>query len=88
MPVVWIPALLRELTGGQEQVVVPGETVRQVIESLEARFPGIRERLMEGDRLRPGLAVVVDDEVSRERLRHRLTETSEVHFVPAISGGK
>lgn len=87
MPVVWIPALLRELTGGQERVIVPGETVRQVIENLEARFPGIQERLMEGDRLRPGLAVVVDGEVSRERLRHRLVEMSEVHFVPAISGG-
>ena len=87
MPMVWIPALLRDLTGGQERVTVPGETVRQVIEHLEARFPGIQSRLLEGDRLRPGLVVVVDGEVSRERLRHRLTETSEVHFVPAISGG-
>lgn len=87
MPVVWIPALLRDVTGGQEQVMVPGESVRQVIENLEARFPGIKDRLMEGDRLRPGLAVVVDGELSRDRLRHRLAERSEVHFVPAIGGG-
>lgn len=87
MAVVWIPALLRDLTGGQERVMVPGETVRQVIENLNGRFPGIRDRLVEGNRLRPGIAVVVDGELSREQLRRRLAETSEVHFVPAISGG-
>ena len=48
MPVVWIPALLRDLTGGEETVTVPGETVQQVIEKLDERYPGIKERLCEG----------------------------------------
>jgi molybdopterin synthase sulfur carrier subunit len=87
MPVVWIPALLRDLTAGQEKVTVPGVTVREVVEHLDGLYPGIKGRLCEEDRLRPGIAVVVDGEVSRQRLRHRLTETSEVHFLPAISGG-
>jgi molybdopterin synthase sulfur carrier subunit len=85
MPVVWVPSLLRDLTGGEDTLTVPGETVRQVIENLDARYPGIRERLCEQGALRPNIAVVVDGVASR--LRHRLTETSEVHFVPAISGG-
>ena len=89
MPVVWIPALLRELTGGQEQVTAPGETVRQVIESLDERYPGIRARLSDEDgRLRPGITVAVDGQVSRLRMRHPLAENSEVHFLPAISGGR
>ncbi len=87
MPVVWIPALLRDLTCGEEIVTVPDETVQQVIENLDGRYPGIKERLCEEGRLRPNIAVVVDGVSSRQRLRHRLTETSEVHFVPAISGG-
>jgi len=87
MPVVWIPSLLRDLTGGEDTLTVPGETVRQVIENLDARYPGIRDRLCEQDALRPNIAVVVDGVASRQRLRHRLTETSEVHFVPTISGG-
>ena len=87
MAVVWIPALLRDLTGGEAQVTVPGETVRQLIENLENAYPGIEERLCDEDRLRPNIAVVVDGEVSRQRLRHKLEETSEVHFLPAISGG-
>lgn len=87
MPVVWIPALLRDLTGGEEKLNVQGETVRQVIANLDERYPGIEARLCEEGRLRPNIAVVVDGVASRQRLRQRVTEVSEVHFVPAISGG-
>lgn len=87
MPVVFIPALLRDLTNGKEAINLPGETVRQVIEGLEAQYPGVKGRLYEGDRLRPGIAVVVDGVVSQQRLRHKLEAQSEVHFLPAIGGG-
>lgn len=87
MPVVWIPALLRDLTGGTDQVTVPGATVRQVIEQIEKRFPGMQERLCDGDRLRPSIVVVVDGAVSRQRMRQVLADTSEVHFLPTIGGG-
>ena len=87
MAVVWIPSLLRDLTGGEEKLTVPGETVGQVVEALEARYPGILARLCENGRLRSNMTLVVDGVVSRQRLRHRLTDTSEVHFILAISGG-
>jgi molybdopterin synthase sulfur carrier subunit len=87
LPVAWIPSLLRDLTGGEATIAVEGETVREVIEALERRFPGIKGRLCDGDRLRPTISIVVDGQVSRLRLRQQLEETSEVHFVPAISGG-
>ena len=87
MPVVWIPPLLRDLTGGDEKVIVPGETVRRVIENLEKTYPGIEARLCEDGKLRPNISVVVDGQVRRQRLRQRLAETSEIHFLPAISGG-
>lgn len=88
MPQVWIPSLLCELTQGEERVSVPGETLRQVIENLEERYPGIQGRLCEPDgHLRANLAVVVDGAVSQQRLRHKLSEDSQVRFIPAISGG-
>jgi molybdopterin synthase sulfur carrier subunit len=87
MPTVWIPSLLRDLTGGQEQLDAPGETVQQVIENLDARYPGVMARLCEGGQLRPTIAVVVDGITSNRRLRQRVTEASEIHFIPAISGG-
>jgi molybdopterin converting factor small subunit len=84
---VWIPALLLDLTAGKQRVQVNGESVRQVVYQLESQFPGIKARLLDGDRLRPGIAVIVDGEVSSQGLRHRLLESSEVHFMPALSGG-
>ena len=66
---------------------VDGETVRQVIENLEKRYPGLQERLCDGERLRPGIAVIVDGNTSSLKLRHRLQESSEIHFVISISGG-
>ncbi len=54
---------------------------------LDSRYPGIKARLCDAERLRPGIAVVVDGEVSPLRLRQRLSDTSEVHFLPAIGGG-
>ena len=87
MPVVGIPSLLRDLTNGQKTVSVEGETVRQVIENLEQRFPGLQERLCDGDRLRPGIAVIVDGSTSALKLRQRVQTSSEIHFVISISGG-
>ena len=68
-------------------MTVPGATVRQVIASLEQLFPGIRQRLCDGDGLRPGIAVAVDSQVARLGLLQPVGEDSEVHFLPAVSGG-
>lgn len=87
MPVVWIPPLLRNLSRGQERLEVTGATVREVIEQLEQNYPGMRDRLLENGNIKPGINVIVDGTVSRKGLRHRLAESSEVHFLPAISGG-
>ncbi len=90
MPMVWIPAPWREkLTQGQQQVDVEGATVRQVIEALDARFPGMRQRIIdpEHDRIRHDIAVSVDGDISVEGLRRKVGETSEVHFLPAMAGG-
>ena len=87
MPVVWIPSLMRSLTGGVEQVQVEGGTLREVVENLEAIHPGIKDRVCEEGRIRPGLAVAVDGVVAEEGLRQQVGPDSEVHFVTAISGG-
>ncbi len=84
---VWIPSLMRDLTNGQTMVTVPGDTIREVVAALEHRFPGIEDRLCEHGRIRPHIAVVVDGQVSRQGLRRSLSESSEVHFLPSISGG-
>jgi sulfur-carrier protein len=84
---VFIPPLLRESTGGLDQVDVSAATVRQVVAALEAKFPGLRERLCTGESLRPGLAVAVNGTVSSLGLLQKVPDGSEVHFLPGIGGG-
>jgi len=87
LPIVGIPSLLRDLTQGQRLLSLEGDTVRQLIQNLDVLYPGIKDRLCEGDRLRPSISIVVDGHTSTLKLRHRLQESSEVHFVISISGG-
>lgn len=88
MPEVWIPPQLQGLTSGQQRMQVPGRTVRQVVNNLVAQFPALRDRLCAEDDLMPGIAVVVDGDVSGLGMLQTVREDSEVHFLPAIGGGE
>ena len=87
MPRVFIPPLMQSLTNGEQQVDASGSSVRQVIDDLESRFPGIRGRLCDGDDLKPGLTVAIDENISNLGLLQKVADDSEVHFLPAIGGG-
>lgn len=87
MAMVWIPSLMRGLTGGQAQVSVPGKTVREVIEALDDAYPGIKDRLCAGNRLDPAIMVSVDGRIARLGLSEPVEERSEVLFLPAMAGG-
>lgn len=87
MPLIFIPAQLRDLTGGAAQVEAEGGTVLEVIESLERLHPGLKDRLCSGEKLAPGLQVSIDHVMSPRGLRAKLSPTSELHFLPVIGGG-
>ena len=94
MATIVIPSLMRDLTGGQAKVNVPGRTVAQVIDALDALYPGAKARLCNGDerlengaRLDHTIAVVVDGKVVRLGLRAPVKAESEIRFMPAIEGG-
>ena len=87
VPTVYIPALLKSLTGGETAVVVEGVTVREVVDNLEKAWPGIRGRLLHADRLRSNIRVAVDGRIGPLGLLERVSPSSEVHFVAAVSGG-
>jgi molybdopterin synthase sulfur carrier subunit len=81
---------MQYLTGGQQQVRVAGRTVRQVIDNLERAYPGLKAELYdeEEDLVMPGMAVVVDGETSQLGLLEQVREDSEIHFLPALGGGR
>ena len=88
MASVWIAATMQHLTGGAAVVQAPGRTVRELIDRLDERYPGMKAALLQDDgRLRPGVAVAINGYVSSLGLFQSLDEGSEVQFVPAIGGG-
>ncbi len=87
MPRVFIPAPARDLTGGLVELDVEAVSVRRLIESLETRFPGFRDRVLEEGGLKPGLRIAIDGHISAMGLLARLEPESEVHFLTAVGGG-
>lgn len=88
---VHIPALVQDLTHRAvvEVDILPDQsiTVSQVLERLDARFPGIAERLLSQGDLLPGIAVFVDGEQGLMKLQEKVRPASELHFLPPIVGG-
>ena len=87
MPEVWMSPRMQRLVGGKEQVRVAGATIRQVVNNLEKEYPGTKAELCEDEDINPGIAVVVDGETSNLGMLERVKEDSEIHFIPAMSGG-
>jgi molybdopterin converting factor small subunit len=84
-----IPTPLRTLTGGNEQVDVDGATVRDAIDALEKKCPGIKDRLLDEKGVRRFVNLYVGDEDVRflDGLDTKLTSGTEISIVPAIAGG-
>ena len=85
---VLIPGLLRSYTGGAETVVLPEHaTLDEALRDLNARFPGLRFRVVdEQDAIRPHIKMFVDGELAR-RLDQPIERSSELMIVGALSGG-
>ncbi len=87
MAIVYIPPLMRDLTGGRDKVSVPGNTVAQVIQALDTAYPGVKARVADGDHLAPGVAVSVDGVIARLGPRAPVKAGSVLRFLPVIEGG-
>ena len=89
MITVRIPTPLRSLTGGEEAVQVTGDTLRDVLASLEGKHPGIKERLLDDKGVRRFVNIYVGDEDVRflDGLETKLKSGDEISIVPAIAGG-
>ena len=86
---VRIPTILRTFTGGAKAVNGDGDTLLQVIDDIEARNPGIKERIVEADSLRRFVNVYVNDEDVRFSggLSAPTADGDVVVVLPAVAGG-
>jgi molybdopterin synthase sulfur carrier subunit len=87
---VRIPTPLRKLTNNEELVEINATNIGSAIEELQARFPGIAERLVDDKgEVRRFVNVYVNEEDIRF-LQNRATplkDGDEISIIPAIAGG-
>jgi sulfur-carrier protein len=78
---------LRSYTQQQAHVEASGTTVDELLDDLEAQFPGIKFRAVdEQGRLRTHLKIFINVELVRD-LATPLAPTDEVSLMQALSGG-
>jgi molybdopterin converting factor small subunit len=88
MATVVVPALLRNYTGGAERVEIAGRNLREVIDGLERRFPGIGGHLTDPDgELKGSVVASIDGEIGSSGIQAPVSDKSEIYFLPAIGGG-
>lgn len=87
--IVRIPAALRPLTGGADEVKAAGGTVGAVIDDLETRHPGLKDRLVDAKGIRRFINIYVGEEDVRFTggLGTELKAGDQVSIIPAIAGG-
>ncbi len=87
--IVRIPAPLRPLTGGKDEISAAGATVGEVIDDLERRHPGVRDRLLDEKGVRRFINIYVGEEDVRflDGLKTALKSGDSISIVPAIAGG-
>ena len=101
MAAVILPRSLAALVPGVERrTTVPGATVGEVIASLDARWPGIADRLCDaGPSIRDYINVFVDGDRAavleqlrvgrlRASLDHAVGPDATIHVIPAVAGGR
>jgi sulfur-carrier protein len=87
---VKLPTILRKHAGGQPRVSAEGSTLREVLEDLESRYPGVtRNVLAEEGGLHRFVNVYLNDEDVRYlgSLETEVAEGDTVSILPAVAGG-
>lgn len=87
--IVRIPAPLRTLTAGKDEVTAAGGTVGELIEDLDKKHPGLKDRLLDDKGVRRFVNIYVGEEDVRflDGLKTELRAGDKVSIVPAIAGG-
>jgi sulfur-carrier protein len=86
---VRIPTILRSYTDGAKAVEGSGDTLRDLIDDVDTRNPGLRDRIVEGDGLRRFVNVYLNDEDVRflGGLQTPVADGDAVTVLPAVAGG-
>jgi molybdopterin synthase sulfur carrier subunit len=86
---VRVPTILRTYTAGESEVSAEGETLNDVLDSLEVTYPGIKGRIVDEDgSLRRFVNVYVgNDDVRFLDGLDTAVKDAQISVIPAVAGG-
>jgi molybdopterin synthase sulfur carrier subunit len=86
---VRIPTPLQRLTDGKADVEINAKNIAELIDALEKDYPGMKERLSDGGKVRRFINIYVNDEDIRfaNKENTALKDGDVISIVPAIAGG-
>lgn len=86
---VRIPTPLQKLTNGKAEVECSAKNVLELVDALEKDYPGMKERLSDGGKIRRFINIYVNEEDIRFASKEEtgLKDGDSVSIVPAIAGG-
>ena len=88
--IVRVPTPLRKITNGADKIEVASGTLQEIIESLNMKFPGIKEKLCDANgNLKSFVNIYINDENIRvlNGINSIVLDNGEVSIVPAVAGG-
>ena len=88
---VRLAAALQKFAGGAMSVPGQGETIGQLIDDLEKRYPGLKSQLTtDAGELHPFTNVYLNDEDIRflEELDTPVANSDTITILPAMAGGR
>jgi molybdopterin synthase sulfur carrier subunit len=90
MPLIKVKlfANFREFTKTKE-IQLEGDTLKDILDALSIKFPGIENIIFKGERLRPYINIFLNGKNILESggLGTRLNENDEIAIFPPVSGG-
>jgi len=86
---VRIPTPLQKLTNGEAEVECSAKNISELVDAIEKDYPGMKERLSEGGKIRRFINIYVNEEDIRfmEKEETALKDGDTISIVPAIAGG-
>ncbi len=90
MTTIRIPSPLRRYTNSQSKVELSGATIQQLIDNLEAEFPGVKSRLCDDNgQIKRYVNVFINGEEIRtlQGADTPVADKDEVSIIPAMAGG-
>lgn len=90
MPItLHVPTILQTLTNNQKKIDVTGKNIFDVINNVESRYPGFKDRIIADGKVHRFMNIYLNDDDIRfsNNLETIVSDKDLITILPAVAGG-